>query len=64
MISDTSSLAEETAEQNLAVPQEKVTLLWGMPPGFTMSVQSSHLKGGMSLKKEGLTCNFVSCEDD
>lgn len=41
MISDISSLAEETAVRNLAVPQEKATLLWGMPPGFTVSVELS-----------------------
>lgn len=41
MISDISSLAEETAVRNLAVPQEKATLLWGMSPGFTVSVELS-----------------------
>lgn len=51
MISDTSSLAEETAERNLAVPQEKVTLLWGMPPGFTMSVEFS--SEGWDIFKKG-----------
>lgn len=51
MISDTSSLAEETAEGSLAVPQEKVTLLWGMSPGFTMSVE--FLSEGWDKLKRG-----------
>lgn len=50
-------MAEETAERNLAVPQEKVTLLWGMPPGFTMSVEFSS-EGWDIFKKGGLHLEF------
>lgn len=37
MISDITSLAEETAERNLAVPQEKVTAVGNAPRFYSVS---------------------------